>query len=493
MNRLERFLKLALLFHKNNDQSSLNILNVQFNSFIKKHGHFEPHNDPNLPNPWKRNMDYAEYENSPYYGSISEFMKKFPGGIKDWIEWRKKTKDDRNSIYDINPKKVKKAEMKIKFEKEYEPTEEDIEEASRKPTEKELILSNKMVEKMLNELLRDGVISKEDIEEWKRSQPLKIEQKKEKQEEDSSCPICDDTHPIESEYGEWPSCPGCGTNADDNKEEEYKVGDVVQLIEDRWFTDLLPNDLQVGLIKRIKPHKNRTFYILEPVVQVLPGEEEKKEQWAYNRYSEGITFNSRHIPSYLISKKLDNKEMKEKNLITYDDLLKRALLKTKEFRNPFLDCDDDDGNEMREELADLEHEQWMKWAKDIIKSEDISKDRKERWEKECFKPYSKLSNEMKDFDREWADKVIKIFNKYNKVEKKAHYEPVGGDDVDKFEKEQPLYSNMGLEKFKSIKEFLKQYRGDGQSADDAALKAAKDMVNYWKLLLKSKKRRKGAK
>ena len=366
MNRLERFLKLALLFHKNNDQSSLNILNVQFNSLVKKHGHFEPHNDPNLPNPWKRNMDYAEYENSPYYGSISEFMKKFPGGIKDWIEWRKKTKDDRNSIYDINPKKVKKAEMKIKSEKEYEPTEKDIEEASRKPTEKELILSNKMVEKMLNELLRDGVISKEDIEEWKRSQPLKIEQKKEKQEEDSSCPICGDTRPLESEYGEWPSCPGCGTNADDE-------------------------------------------------------------------------------------------------------------------------------DEMREELADLEHEQWMKWAKDIIKSEDISKDRKERWEKECFKPYSKLSNEMKDFDREWADKVIKIFNKYNKVEKKAHYEPVGGDDVDKFEKEQPLYSNMGLEKFKSIKEFLKQYRGDGQNADDAALKAAKDMVNYWKLLLKSKKRRKGAK
>ena len=65
--------------------------------------------------------------------------------------------------------------------------------------------------------------------------------------------------------------------------------------------------------------------------------------------------------------------------------------------------------------------------------------------------------------------------------------------LDRFEKEQPLYSDRGLEKFKSIQDFLKQYHQEGQSADDAARKAVEDMISYWKLLRKSKKRRKGKK
>ena len=79
------------------------------------------------------------------------------------------------------------------------------------------------------------------------------------------------------------------------------------------------------------------------------------------------------------------------------------------------------------------------------------------------------------------------------ADKAAHYEPVGGDDVAKFEKEPHIYSDEGLKKFKSIKEFLSAYRG--QDADDgsAALKAVKDILNYWKLLLKGKKRRKKGK
>jgi hypothetical protein len=131
-------------------------------------------------------------------------------------------------------------------------------------------------------------------------------------------------------------------------------------------------------------------------------------------------------------------------------------------------------SDIREELADLEHKQWMEWAKSIMKSEDISKERAERWKKECFKPYSKLSEEMKDMDREWADKVLKIVNK-----KEAHYVPEGGDDVAKFEKEQPIYSDRGLEKYKSIEEFL-------QRADDPSVKAVEDIINYWKLLRKKR-------
>ena len=67
--------------------------------------------------------------------------------------------------------------------------------------------------------------------------------------------------------------------------------------------------------------------------------------------------------------------------------------------------------ELREELSALEHDQWIYWTKGIAKEEDISKERLERWEKEYI-DYEKLSEKTKDFDREWADKVLKIINKF---------------------------------------------------------------------------------
>jgi len=65
-------------------------------------------------------------------------------------------------------------------------------------------------------------------------------------------------------------------------------------------------------------------------------------------------------------------------------------------------------NKIIEELAALEHEQWMKWAKDILKTEDITKERSKRWEEESFKPYKDLTEEQKEMDREWAKKVYDI-------------------------------------------------------------------------------------
>lgn len=109
MRRLLRFLRLADSLSKNNDKS-LECLCVQFDAFIKKHGHYEPKNDGSTPNPWRRNMDYSDWENSPYFGSVSEFMKKFPGGIKDWVEWRRKNQKGRFQKWD--PKK--KAAERIK-------------------------------------------------------------------------------------------------------------------------------------------------------------------------------------------------------------------------------------------------------------------------------------------------------------------------------------------------------------------------------------------
>lgn len=61
-----------------------------------------------------------------------------------------------------------------------------------------------------------------------------------------------------------------------------------------------------------------------------------------------------------------------------------------------------------EQLAELEHQQWVVWASTIMKQEPISEERRERWMK-LFCPYSELSEEMKEHDRKWARKSYEIF------------------------------------------------------------------------------------
>lgn len=70
------------------------------------------------------------------------------------------------------------------------------------------------------------------------------------------------------------------------------------------------------------------------------------------------------------------------------------------------------------------------------------------------------------------------------LETKAHYIPEGKDDTSKLgDKEPKLWSDDP--KWKSIDEFLKAHREHfGQDADDAALKAARDFVKYWRLTTK---------
>lgn len=63
-----------------------------------------------------------------------------------------------------------------------------------------------------------------------------------------------------------------------------------------------------------------------------------------------------------------------------------------------------------EQLAALEHDQWVEWAKALLKSEPgISKERKERWEK-LFVPYKDLSEESKEQDRVYARKILQVLN-----------------------------------------------------------------------------------
>jgi hypothetical protein len=65
--------------------------------------------------------------------------------------------------------------------------------------------------------------------------------------------------------------------------------------------------------------------------------------------------------------------------------------------------------EIIEKLADLEHEQWITWSKDLAAKEQLSPERLARW-KECWVPYSELTEEMKEHDRVWARKVLSILS-----------------------------------------------------------------------------------
>jgi hypothetical protein len=65
---------------------------------------------------------------------------------------------------------------------------------------------------------------------------------------------------------------------------------------------------------------------------------------------------------------------------------------------------------LREELAALEHEQWMHWTKHQLANptpENVT-----RWERQCRTPYSALTEREKESDRVWADKVLEIVAGY---------------------------------------------------------------------------------
>lgn len=67
--------------------------------------------------------------------------------------------------------------------------------------------------------------------------------------------------------------------------------------------------------------------------------------------------------------------------------------------------------DLLEKLAELEHEQWMTWAKKILETENISIETRTRWAK-YFVPYSELSEEVKELDLSFAQKSFNIFKKY---------------------------------------------------------------------------------
>lgn len=75
--------------------------------------------------------------------------------------------------------------------------------------------------------------------------------------------------------------------------------------------------------------------------------------------------------------------------------------------------------DLREELAELAHEQWSGWMKYLFSkcpeqwtgSVLIPSGAAERWKRQMNTPYSELSEKEKDSDRKEADKVLAVIRK----------------------------------------------------------------------------------
>ena len=99
------------------------------------------------------------------------------------------------------------------------------------------------------------------------------------------------------------------------------------------------------------------------------------------------------------------------DLYEYDEIDGETLDGIPLYAHPSKDLTDE---EIIESLAELEHEQWMKWADTIMQTEKISDARFARWAS-CMIPYGELTEEMKEFDREWARKALAILRKAQEV------------------------------------------------------------------------------
>lgn len=78
-------------------------------------------------------------------------------------------------------------------------------------------------------------------------------------------------------------------------------------------------------------------------------------------------------------------------------------------------------DELREELAALEHEQWSRWMMHLFgKSIEYPDGHVEippefvlRWKRQINTPYPDLSDSEKDSDRAEADKVLDVVARFN--------------------------------------------------------------------------------
>jgi hypothetical protein len=81
------------------------------------------------------------------------------------------------------------------------------------------------------------------------------------------------------------------------------------------------------------------------------------------------------------------------------------------------------GESLREDLANLAHEQWSGWMEYLFEKSTKNTDGTvtipawavERWERQAKTSYGELSEQEQDSDRSEADKFLKIIHTYKGV------------------------------------------------------------------------------
>ncbi len=69
-------------------------------------------------------------------------------------------------------------------------------------------------------------------------------------------------------------------------------------------------------------------------------------------------------------------------------------------------------DDKRERIASLIHEEWISWSK--ATADKVPREKREKWQK-LWIPYEELTDDQKEKDREWADKVLAITNSLSKA------------------------------------------------------------------------------
>jgi len=67
-------------------------------------------------------------------------------------------------------------------------------------------------------------------------------------------------------------------------------------------------------------------------------------------------------------------------------------------------------SDLLEKVASLLHDQWMDMAKGLIKKGEISQETQNRWAKDSFMTYDKLSPRMQEIDRVFARRIVSMLD-----------------------------------------------------------------------------------
>ncbi len=62
--------------------------------------------------------------------------------------------------------------------------------------------------------------------------------------------------------------------------------------------------------------------------------------------------------------------------------------------------------DLRERLAEQEHDRWAHWMRYMI--DHCTDENIERWVEQMQKPYSDLTEAEKESDRAWADRLLEV-------------------------------------------------------------------------------------